>query len=98
MSKKKKPILERQNRTSFKALESKAVHAETAKELVNVETKEAREEETSKGVNYEINSCTKSSNFIGDHELFAYCKSDEPLNLEWMSNFFEMDESWFHFT
>ena len=45
MSKKKKPILERQNRTSFKALESKAVHAEKAKELVNVETKEAREEE-----------------------------------------------------
>ena len=33
----------------------------------------------------------------GDFFHLAVDKDKEPLNLEWMSNFFEMDESWFGF-
>ena len=32
-----------------------------------------------------------------ENPKFAF-PGDEPLNLEWMSNFFELDESWFCFS
>ncbi|XP_057958816.1 transcription factor MYB4-like [Malania oleifera] len=36
------------------------------------------------------------SSLVGDNELFD-CPSEGPLNLEWMSQFLEMDEGWFEF-
>ncbi|KAH9805088.1 Anthocyanin biosynthesis regulatory protein Pl1 B73 [Citrus sinensis] len=39
---------------------------------------------------------SKLFSFVGDNKFFD-CYNDEPLNLEWMSRFFEIDESWFDF-
>lgn len=39
---------------------------------------------------------SKLFSFVGDNKFFD-CYNDEPLNLEWMGRFFEMDESWFDF-
>ncbi|XP_031278463.1 transcription repressor MYB6-like [Pistacia vera] len=38
----------------------------------------------------------KDSKYSLSRDEFLDCYN-EPLNLEWMSRFFEMDESWFHF-
>ncbi|KAL5559532.1 hypothetical protein UlMin_035743 [Ulmus minor] len=76
---------ERQNR-SLTALESEPKNVKEVKEPSGRD-----QEGTSKG------NKTPNSSFIGD-DLFQFCSSDdEPLNLEWMSNFFEMDESWLYF-
>nr|URY18771.1 MYB protein [Zanthoxylum bungeanum] len=39
---------------------------------------------------------SKLCSFVGGN-MFFDCYNEEPLNLEWMSRFFEMDESWFNF-
>ncbi|KAJ4708889.1 MYB transcription factor [Melia azedarach] len=37
--------------------------------------------------------------FVADNnQLFDCYNLQEPLNLEWMSRFFEMDETWFNFS
>ncbi|EXB74886.1 Transcription factor WER [Morus notabilis] len=86
---KKMKQMERQNR-SLTALESK-LPENTKVVIKQVDEPKGSEEGTSKGISKEI---TPNSSFLGD-EIFAYYSSEEPLNLEWMGNFLEMDESWF---
>lgn len=85
MSKKLKQI-ERHSR-SLSPIESEPENDK----VMDVKTAANHREEGTSGVNEDN---TKSS-LIWD-ELF-HSDSDCPLNLEWMSKFLEMDESWFYF-
>ncbi|KAJ0089889.1 hypothetical protein Patl1_13775 [Pistacia atlantica] len=54
----------------------------------------AKAEKTS--VEEGTSNADKDSKYSLSRDEFLDCYN-EPLNLEWMSRFFEMDESWFHF-
>ncbi|KAK0572078.1 hypothetical protein LWI29_025749 [Acer saccharum] len=39
---------------------------------------------------------SSKSKFVGNYGFFD-CYNEEPLDLDWMDTFFELDESWFNF-
>ncbi len=82
---KKMKLKEKQNRGFSFTVQSEYEKTNVTMEMDNVINR--REEGTSKG---DVDS---QASFIGDDFFNSY--SEGPLNLEWMSNFLEMDESWF---
>lgn len=82
---KKMKLKEKQNRGFSFTVQSEYEKTNVTMEMDNVINR--REEGTSKG---DVDS---QASFIGDD--FFNSSSEGPLNLEWMSNFLEMDESWF---
>lgn len=83
--------MERQNR-SLTAPESKRPENTKDKE---VDEAKRSEEGTSTAIINNNKENILNSTFLGDEFLAYYSANEEPLNLEWMSNFLEMDESLF---
>ncbi|GMN63245.1 hypothetical protein TIFTF001_032373 [Ficus carica] len=88
---KKMKQMERQNR-SLTAPESKRPENIKDKE---VDEAKRSEEGTSTAIINNNKENILNSTFLGDEFLAYYSANEEPLNLEWMSNFLEMDESLF---
>lgn len=83
--------MERQNR-SLPAPESKRPENTKDKE---VDEAKRSEEGTSTAIINNNKENILNSTFLGDEFLAYYSANEEPLNLEWISNFLEMDESLF---
>lgn len=83
--------MERQNR-SLPAPEWKRPENTKDKE---VDEAKRSEEGTSTAIIINNKENILNSTFLGDEFLAYYSANEEPLNLEWISNFLEMDESLF---
>ncbi|KAI4337184.1 hypothetical protein L6164_015631 [Bauhinia variegata] len=82
----KKIKLQNQNRV----LKMESMHTQPP-EIDAVKVLEDNEKATTK-----VEEESKTTRFIEGDDLF-HCADEDPLSLEWMSKFLDLDESWFEF-
>lgn len=90
---KKIKLNEKQKQETVVLLENSKV-SEVVDYSVNL-PKGSSEEGTSNSSKRDDDSTTC---FIGDDNLVDFYGHQEPLNLEWMSQFLELDDTWFNFS